>query len=1029
MKLEKLDRAVGRVMFSGGGEFSPTLVVGLGGSGSSTARRGKRIMDERYGDLHIIKFLIVDTDTAGYSAEGGVAEVDKEEHASLVTPNATEILREMHAGLKPEIAQFLPDNVNTGLLDSSTGAGAIRPIGRFALFSQMMGLYNDRLRPTCLSLNEIETLVREKLKQAGSNIVINSKSPRIYITCSLCGGTGSSVFLDVAALIRHIFAQIGVTPKLVGVFFMPSAFLNERGITSMVRESIQANGYAALMELEHFCRSDIAQEGWKFDYPEAGTVSIDRPLYDEVYLIEGLNASGKLLNSKNDVFEMAARGICIDIGSPIGTRASSSKLNIFAHLPNHPCKETNQERKMSSFAVTGLKVPVDEIARYCCLRAAHEVIHDYLLKQPTERELMQDINQFLNANRLDERGAKDQILESLLTTPDGHPMPFNLDKTQHQLYEQARNEGYKGREALYTLEWIRSKRQELESRLMQEAGDLAQHNKETVLQNALAALYAKLNEILSSKGVRYCNEFLKGLLAVFEQVAVELQQESEEVQNSTKNMGEGLDGQESELKKFTGFVGGLKARITNADEQIGEVALGNLDSLGNTLLKQQARQAAIELLNSQTPIGNSKALIPAVKELIDRLFSGWCSLLDSAYQLIDRELAHHRQNRAVGAQYVLDQIVDEGGNYDAIYEQISLNLEKMKADYLKKSDDSEEEREKSVEKVGPFYVFITVPEKVVDHLASIAVPDVMRYLEQTMSIGRIFQRLATQSDRAAAYTKQQLQSMLDKCHPFWTTSMPRGRADYERYFAVSVPCLPDDPEQPVIRATIEEAVKERGYEAELVENGYPFALEICHFAYGARAYYLKSAYEMLRHYNQKSADPNLRERLHIDKRFVGKIPLIHPEQRAEAVSLFAWGLAYGYIAKDGNFYYFGVEERQVNGQTVITPKYETDWDAAIIDLVDEAWRGAPQKSRDVQDRLPQGRDNAIEAFVNDNVRCSQLLNIRNRYLTQWGKERSIREIREYLSRLDSRIRETKSDDMRELLKMEKESLETYIQRL
>lgn len=1029
MKFEKLDRAVGRVMFGGGGEFSPTIVVGLGGSGSSTARRAKRILNERYGDFQIIKFLIVDTDTGGYSEEGGMAAVDHEERASLITPNATEIHQQMRAGLKPEIAAFLPDNANVSLLDTGTGAGAIRPIGRFALFSQMGDFYSERLRPACLSLNEIETLVREKLRQAGGKVVVNSKSPRIYVTCSLCGGTGSSLFIDVAALIRHIFAQIGVTPKLVGVFFMPSVFLNEYGITTMVRENIQANGYAALMELEYFCKSDIANEDWQFQYPEVGTVRIDRPLFDEVYLIEGLNANGKLLSSKNDAFEMTARGICIDIGSPIGTRASSSKLNIFAHLPNHPCKETKLERKMNSFAVTGLKVPVDEIARYCCLRAAQEVIHDYLLKQPTERELVQEVNQFLNANRLDERGTKDQILESLLTTQDGHPMTYEAVKTQHQLYEQARNEGYDKKKTTYALDWIRSQRQEIDTRLANQAEQLVQQNKEKVLERALPALYAKIDEILSTHGVRYCSEFVKSVLTILEQVVAELEQESEEVRNTMKGLGESHDKLEVELRQYTGTMGGLKARLSGVDEQIVETALSQLHSLANTLFKQKARQAAIELLSSQNPIGKSKALIPALKELAERLFNGWCNLLEEAHQLIEQELAHHQQNRATGAQYVLDQIVDENADYNEIYEQVDLDLNQIKTKFLSESTDPEDTRNMLFEKVGPYKVYTTEADKVVDKLASMAVEPVMKFLTEEKSIGRIFQRLAGREDKAATYTKQQLQLMLDKCSPFWTTSMPRGLQDYERFFAVSVPCLPDDPDQATIRTTIQNAVEERGYRAELIENGYPFILEICHFAYGARAYYLKSAEEMLNCYTQKAADPSVRMRLHVDKRFTGRIPRIHPEQHAEAVGLFAWGLAYGYIAKDGNFYYLGIDEQQIGGQTVPTPKYQTDWEIALTDLVDKAWQGTPQQNRDVNDRLSQGRDNAIEAFANANEHLTRLLDVRQRYFAHWGKERVIRELTEYLTRLDTRIRETKSEETRDLLKGEKEALEGYIQRL
>ncbi|MCW5935240.1 MAG: hypothetical protein KIT45_13245 [Fimbriimonadia bacterium] len=1018
MRLENLDRAVGRVMFGGGGEFSPTLVIGMGGSGSSTARRVKRILDDRYGDLHIIKFLIVDTDTGGYSEEGGMAAVEEDERASIVAPNASEIHRQMRDGLKPEIAKFLPDSADVSLLDDGTGAGAIRPVGRFALFSQMTKFYSDRLKPTCYSLNHIETVVREKLQHAGGNIQINSKSPRIYITCSVCGGTGSSLFVDTAALIRHAFGQIGVTPTIIGVFFLPSVFMQESGITSMVRANIQANGYAALMELEHFCRSDIQQENWSFDYPEIGTVEIDRSLYDECYLIEGINSKGQLLGNKNEVFEMTARGICMDIGSPVGAKASSAKRNIFAHLPNNPCIETGKERKMNSFAITGLRVPVDRIARYCCLRAASEVIHDHLLKQPSERDLMQEINQFLSAHQLDERGSRDQILDSLLKTRDGHPLTFVTDRTQNQLYEQARTEGNKGKEAQYAQDWLAFKRREAENRLSQEAASLARMNQESVLKSALEAIYSKTSELLDQHGVRHCQEFLSGLLTVFEKVAEELQQESEDAGTTIQTLKESMQSSYDDLKEFTGTIGGFKARFSKSDEQVVETALGELEGYGNALIKQQARQAAIEVLNNQNRIRGTITIIPALKELINNLFNGWVGLLEESNQRIRRELAHHQLSQGTGTTYVLDQILDERGDFDGIYERIQLDLQKITKAYLVAKPDSPDNRDQVVEKVGPFTVRITTPEKVVDELASQAVEPVMSYLKQEMSVGRILQRLAGREDRAAAYTTQQLQSMLDKCQPFWSTSVPQGRQNYDQFFAVSVPCLPDDPEQETIRQTVKKAVVDKGHKSELVENGYPFALEICNFAYGARAYYLKSAEEMRLFYEEKSSDAAIRARLHIDKRFIGRIPKLHPEEHGEALGLFAWGVAYGYIAKDGNFYYLGINE----SENAVTPKYQTDWSPSIFDLMDSSWQGAPQKKRDKADQLAQGRENAIEALQQHPTGVKQLLAARNRYEDHWGQARAQSEIEEYLRRLDELIRDTNNEETRELLKAEAEEL-------
>jgi hypothetical protein len=53
---QSVQKSFSAVQYCEGGQFRPTLVVGLGGSGVETARRVKRILHERYQVDNLIRF-------------------------------------------------------------------------------------------------------------------------------------------------------------------------------------------------------------------------------------------------------------------------------------------------------------------------------------------------------------------------------------------------------------------------------------------------------------------------------------------------------------------------------------------------------------------------------------------------------------------------------------------------------------------------------------------------------------------------------------------------------------------------------------------------------------------------------------------------------------------------------------------------------------------------------------------------------------------------------------------------------------
>ncbi|MFN4032466.1 MAG: tubulin-like doman-containing protein [Fimbriimonadales bacterium] len=325
------------------------LVVGLGGSGVYTARRLKQILRERYDTQGLIRFVYVDTDQGAMSQEPNLAEATSDEILTLSIAHPEQIVdewrrnRALHSYL-----EFLNGDVNVGLLRNADGAAGIRPIGRFGFHASFDAVY-PRLQRAVQEIMQVEEQVRALMATVPYKVRVISSQPRIYLIASLCGGTGSGIYFDTALVLRELLQQQNLDGELVGVFYLPSVFQHEVGISPSMREVIHANAYAALMELEYFCNANhINRDDWQVQYRMIPPIRIKEPLVDEAYLVEGANAAGRTLSSKYEVFEMTARSVLMDIGSPLGARAAqnatrsrSSMLSAAPRRANPACSQAS----------------------------------------------------------------------------------------------------------------------------------------------------------------------------------------------------------------------------------------------------------------------------------------------------------------------------------------------------------------------------------------------------------------------------------------------------------------------------------------------------------------------------------------------------------------------------------------------------------------------------------------------------------------------------------------------------------------
>ncbi|MFA0756604.1 MAG: hypothetical protein YPKNTGVA_002130 [Candidatus Fervidibacter sp.] len=857
--IRALEELVGQLQLAEQVEVAPTLVIGLGGSGTWTARRLKELMRQRYGIIPLIRFLFVDCDQGAFTSQPELADVQDNEKIALFIRNPWKILQEVRQGIGEERAKWqdwLPEQLNVSALYDARGAGGIRPVGRFALFASLQevwGRLNSALREILAIEQQLRTTLRDQAEQV--QVTVHYSEPRIYIIGSLCGGTGSSLFLDIAVLVRHCLRQIApdAKPSIVGVFFLPSVFANEPTLSSDIDflSILQANGYAALKELEHFCDWEALQsQPFTFRYPQIGDVTVNAPVYDEDFVVENGTPDGRILSRKEEVFEMVARSLLVDIGSPFGARLRAARANFETVLQRKYCPQTNKARLIHSLGMTSVAVPIDEIVKRGASQWLRRLLTDHVLGQELSAdELKGEVDSFLQANQLEERGNRNDLLEHLLTR-DGEVLTYTLPRTREELEREAG--GSELQQAHYVANWIEQEMNRLRTQLLKEAQRLVEENKITVLRDATTKIAERLMGLIQQKGLRAVRQFVGELRLAFQTVRDELLREQQEYDQNIKGALENaIDNHVAFLRGLQGLWGSLKA-LGRADEQAMDEALHRLQEYGNAELLSVARKAALELLGS--------SLLRKLEE--------WEQALEQAIRKLNElerqcgEGMHTRlPSTPTGSTYVLEQWVIKPDEFDDYLQDIALDL----ATY----------RDALWQELGGDFekVVSTLQEKSMDalleKLAQVIGKPLRDALADRLNILRVIQEKQQQFETI-------LRAMLQVCQPFWRA--PRdgiGGVGYRTFFAITVPVSKDESQFREMEQTIQKLAQEyqpTEYQFETVHSGYSFAIEMCVRFYGARAFWITTTALMRQAYERERRSPKNRGLLHIDRRFPDLLP-------------------------------------------------------------------------------------------------------------------------------------------------------------
>lgn len=368
--------------------LTPTLIIGLGGSGKRVITELRKMFYEKYKTptIPIVDYLYFDTDTGditgGTTKIDAIAELEKKDviDATISTDVFDGIINTFE-GKYPHIAKWFDKESIIPKVQSSgiqNGAKQIRPIGKLTFFHKYSE-FKNKIKSKIKNINGDDARKQtENLFSKRNNITpkIEESNVELIVVGSIAGGTGSGTFID-AGFASKYWAKKETGSKTsintTGIFFLPSTFSN---ISNIDMKKANANGYAALKELNYYLspylNSKKNEYSMEFEWEREEKIIMSDPVYNVAYLLENKTTKGIGLSdvkASDDVFKMASEFLFLDFNeSSFSTKKRSLHSNDNAELGNITKNEFKNSgyietfsNRFSSFGLSQIKMNIDKI--------------------------------------------------------------------------------------------------------------------------------------------------------------------------------------------------------------------------------------------------------------------------------------------------------------------------------------------------------------------------------------------------------------------------------------------------------------------------------------------------------------------------------------------------------------------------------------------------------------------------------------------------------------------------------------------
>lgn len=593
--------------------LTPTLYIGVGGTGLETLKLIKSRNQEVYPpDLPIFDYLTIDTrDNEDIEPLEEAEKIALSKEGSV--KNAGAVLKDI-GNLHPDIARWLPEIQKwekfKDMGEVMEGANQCRAIGRFLFHLSKLSI-RDRIKKKIQNITSAHAL--SIVNQWQLDVAVG-KDVEIFIVCSLCGGTGSGQFIDLAYMSKQTFKHMNI--KVSAILGMPNLFADTPADTESQNK---ANAYAALKELDYYMDNKDYNMIPSFG-PSLGTAP-----FNNVYLISSPNETGVTLRSRDEACKMISTSLFALSASKTKIAYNeyyvndSSKLGIKA--PNK--QGTQFITTYSSLGVASLKFPYDSLVKACTLRRASELCKIITAKQDDSKLCENYIEQFFS-----EFGLKPDVLAQTL-----YP---SIEKQIAQ-WRQSAEENLAGIKEHKLEGEIDIQKSELEHSRIHNTQDIIDKKKDQLLtggkglKNKIEIYFRGIINDYDDAGLSSAEKTISGALEDLEEFKEELSEANNAAQTEIKDSEKSYNKNYADLMNLASQSWFKDLIDFDKDEELDKLTKNSLDALqrkGKNQLFVKCINAIEEIyegvrsiLNSiAQEIANIKNLLEETKNDIDSSF-------------------------------------------------------------------------------------------------------------------------------------------------------------------------------------------------------------------------------------------------------------------------------------------------------------------------------------------------------------------------------------------------------------------------
>lgn len=333
-----------------------TLLIGLGGTGIDLLRKFKTHYGKYY-DKEQKYIQILGIDTTNQRTDSADPFLENHEFLHLGNPVITSA--NVMQFRKRNQFRWLPEDLPA--FSVATGAGMRRLVGHIAYFWRGTDIA-ARIERAMYTLNHAET------SEEFANVVDGAQT-RVFILSSVCGGTGTGMFLDIAYLVNHLFARHNYETVRFGMLFLPSTF---RQLSQSAQyATLEANGYAALQELNYYMADSFSQT--RMPSPAdlvSGEIPIAPGPFDMCFMLGGTDEIGRQVSSSDDLYRRTAEFLFSAVAFP----------QIQEHIVDYHV--TNARLSYASFGSFSVPLPKARYVEKYVLSIGRELLSDVFSTSP-----------------------------------------------------------------------------------------------------------------------------------------------------------------------------------------------------------------------------------------------------------------------------------------------------------------------------------------------------------------------------------------------------------------------------------------------------------------------------------------------------------------------------------------------------------------------------------------------------------------------------------------------------------------------